>query len=106
MPKTFTIELKGKTELPHGAGARFIKGTMSIGPASEAVRSRDVELRTIEALFVEQKYIGSHVLVRVSAPGTFDNYASLLSYNLATAGAAALRTAGSVTGLRFLAVGE
>jgi len=101
---TYTIELRGKTELPHGVGPRVIQGRMTIAPASEAVHSGDVELRTIQALVVQSPSIGTAVFATVSAPGSYDNYASLTAYNLATTGAPVVRT-GSAT-LTFVAVGE
>ncbi|MBW2560556.1 MAG: hypothetical protein JRE40_06830 [Deltaproteobacteria bacterium] len=101
---TYTIDLKGKTVPPHGVGARVVQGRMTIAPASEAVHSSDVELRTIQALMVQSPAIGTAVFVSVSAPGSYDNYASLTAYNLATAGAP-VAAAGSHT-LTFVAVGE
>jgi len=101
---SFTIELKGKTDVPHGTGAKFIIGSMSIAPASEAVHVDDVELQTIQALFIQQNPFGTLIGVSVNAPGSYDNYASLTAYTLSTAGAPTA-IAGSHT-IRFLAVGE
>lgn len=107
MAKTFTINSENR--MPPGLagmGARVVQGHLSLGPVKEAVHHSDVNLNTIKALFIEQNTIGSFIVVSLVAPGTFDNYASLTSYNMqGTGGYLAERTAGTVN-VRFAAFGE
>jgi hypothetical protein len=107
MAKSFNIESINRLPPgPHGLGAKVVEGYMTLGPCKEAVHHSDLGLNTIKALFVENNDINSHTIVNVSAPGTYDNYASLTVYNLmGTGGYPAVRTAGTL-GARFLAIGE
>ena len=107
MTKLFTISSEDKFYPGFtGMGAKVVQGHMSIGPASEAVHHSDVNLNTIKELLIEQNAIGSLVFVDVSAPGSYDNYASLTAYDmLGTGGYAATRTAGTL-GVQFIAIGE
>ncbi len=107
MAKSFNIEsINRLPPSPQGMGAAVVEGYMILGPVSEAVHHSDLKLNTIKALFLENNDINSHALVNVSAPGTYDNYASLTVYNLmGTGGYPAVRTTGSI-GVRFMALGE
>lgn len=104
MAKTVTLKLKGRTPVTHGRGPRVIEGLMSLAPASEALHAEDVELRSIDALFIEQTAIGSFIETKLVNPGSYGNYASFAMMNLATGEVPAAR-AGSVS-VRFLALGE
>lgn len=104
MAKSFSLQLKGKLDIPHGTGAKVIQGRMSMSPASEAVHVDDVELQTIQALFIQPQPFGTFIGVSVSTPGTYGNYASLVAYAISAVGTPAA-IAGSHT-LTFLAVGE
>jgi len=106
MAKTFTITSKNRmVPGPSGMGAKVVSGNLSMGPASEAVHHSDVELNTINVLLVDQHTLGSYTAVRLFSPGTYDNYASLISYNLGTGGPPIERSAGTLNA-RFLAMGE
>lgn len=107
MAKTFTISSANRLlPGPEGVGGKVVQGHLSLGPASEAVHHSDVRLNTIKALFIEQNAIGSYIVVTVSGPGTYDNYASLAAYNLdGTGGYLVARSAGTFAG-RFMAIGE
>ena len=107
MTKNTTIVSKSKMRPgPSGMGAKVIQGHMTLVPTREAIQHSDVELNTINALFIEQNTPGSWTVVDVVAPGTYDNYASLTTYNLnGTGGYIAVRTAGTQN-VHFMAVGE
>lgn len=104
MAKTFNLKLKGRTPVTHGKGPRIIEGLMSLAPASEAMHAKDVELRSIHAVFIEQRSAGSFIETNLVNPGSYGNYASFAVMNVGT-GADAVAVAGSTTA-RFLAIGE
>ena len=90
-----------------GMGAKVVQGHLSLPPTEEAIHHSDVHLNTIKALFIEQNTIGSFIVVDVVAPGTYDNYASLTSYNLqGTGGYLVERTGTQSVNVRFAAFGE
>lgn len=97
---TKTVVIRAKSKLipgPSGMGAKLVHGEITIVPTREAVHVSDVELNSIKALFIEQSTIGSYVTVKLVGPGSYDNYASLQSYNLnGTGGYPAIRTAGTL----------
>jgi len=104
MTKTFEIRSESKMESgPAGMGPAVVQGKMTLVPTREAVHCSDVKLNTIRCLLLEQNTNGSMVTVSLVGPGSYDNYASLKSYD--GAGTARLRTAGTLT-TNFLAVGE
>lgn len=107
---TSTLELKGKLQPPNGVGPRVIAGVLVIGPISEPVRPKDLDLRTIHELHLIDR-VGSLTSVNVQAPGSFGNYASVtfrrLAYTSGKIGSVTITdiTSGSKT-YRFTAVGE
>lgn len=106
MAKTFANLSAGKLMPgPMGLGVKVVEGTLSLGPASEAVHHSDVKLNTIRALHIMQTTPGSFVTVDVVAAGSYDNYASLIAYNLdGTGGYLATRSAGTLNA-HFVAFG-
>ena len=103
---TKTIVIRAKSKLlpgPSGMGAKIIHGEMTIVPTREAVHCSDLGFNSIKGLFIEQNSNGSQVIVKLVGPGSYDNYASLQSYD--GAGTNRLRTLGSLKA-NFLAVGE
>lgn len=104
MTKTFVIRAKSRVAPgPSGMGAKLVHGQMTIVPTREAVHCTDVGFNSIKALFIEQNTNGSMVVVSLIGPGSYDNYASLQSYD--GAGTNRLRVLGTFKG-NFLAVGE
>jgi len=67
---------------PAGMGAKLVQGHIKIEPYSAAIHAGDLHLNTIKALFLEQYTVGSFTIVNLVAPGTYDNYASLTSYDI------------------------
>jgi len=90
---------------PSGMGAKLVQGHLQIEPYSVALHAKDLRLNTIKALFFENYTIGSVVITEISAPGTYDNYASLTTYNLGTGEAPVAKAAG-IFNAHFIAFGE
>lgn len=107
MTKTFVIRAETKVRPGiAGMGAKLVHGEMTIVPTREAVHVSDVGFNSIKGLYIEQNTIGSHIIVSLVGPGSYDNYASLQSYNLnGTGGYPAIRTAGTLKA-NFVCFGE
>jgi hypothetical protein len=104
--KTFVIRGKGKLPSgPSGMGAKFIHGEMTIVPTHEAVHCSDLGFNSIKGLYIEQNSLGSFVIVTLVGPGSYDNYASLKTYNTGAGGTFVLNTVGTMK-TNFMALGE
>lgn len=90
---------------PSGMGAKLVQGHLKIEPYSVALHAKDLHLKTIKSLIFEQYTIGSVTITNISAPGTYDNYASMTTYNLGTGEAPVAKAAG-VLNSHFIAFGE
>lgn len=102
---TKTTIIRSKNKMPPGItgmGAAVVQGNLTIVPTREAIHCTDVELNQIKAIFLEQATNGSMVTVSLIGPGSYDNYASLKSYD--GAGTNRLRAAGTLN-INFLAIG-
>lgn len=104
MAKSFTVALKGKTVKAYGIGMRVVEGEVTIDFVREAIHAKDIDLKTIHSLFMSDYGIGTALFVNVGTPGTYDNWASVTAYNIATA-VAPVAVSGTHT-VRFMAIGE
>lgn len=104
MTKTFDIRSRNKIESgPSGMGPAVIQGKLTLVPTREAIHCSDIDLNVIKFVSIEQNTNGSMVFVNLVAPGSYDNYASLKSYDLA--GTNRLRAAGTLSA-NFLIMGR
>jgi len=90
-------------------GAKVVQGHFSIRASDVTLRTEDIELNTINALFIQQDSIGTFIIASMVAPGTYNNYASLAGYNIGT-GMVPIQVTGTREGsalsAHFLAIGE
>lgn len=106
MAKAFTIELEGKTPKPFGVGPKLVMGVATFNHATEAIHASDINLKNIKALFFMEEFAGSHPIVTLDSPGSYQNYASVVCRDLVgTTAAGTVVAAGDLTS-RFLAIGE
>jgi len=103
MTKSFTADLSGKSELPHGSGMRIYEGSITLAPASEAMHAKDLELHSIHAVFPTNQQMATLMYTTITNPGTANNYASFYAYKFLN-GTVVSRT-GSFT-FRALVIGE
>lgn len=104
MTKTFDIRGQNKFQPgPAGLGQAVVQGKLTMVPTREAIHCSDVNLNSIKSVLIEQNTNGSLIFVSVIAPGSYDNYASLKSYDLA--GTNRLRAAGTLSA-NFFAIGN
>lgn len=104
MTKTIVIRAKSKvTPGPSGMGAKLVHGEVTLVPTREAIHCSDLGFNSIKGVFIEQNSNGSQVIVKLIGPGSYDNYASLQSYD--GAGTNRLRAAGTLKA-NFMALGE
>lgn len=99
---TITVDLVGKTEVPHGVGARVVEGSMSI-KSYETLTCDNLGLRTIHSVVPVQPP-GTILNVYVGAPGTFGNQGSVSGFHLATTTSAIATTV--ALAFRYIAMGE
>ena len=108
---TVTVTFESRDRFPPGPtgmGAVLVQGHLQIEPYSAALHAKDLHLNTIKALFLEQYTIGSFTIVNLVEPGSYDNYASLTSYDIfgtADGGYPQDKVSG-VLNTHFLAFGE
>jgi hypothetical protein len=106
MTKTIVIRAKSKiTPGPAGMGAKLVHGEMTLVPTREAIHCSDLGVNSIKGLYIEQNAIGSIVTVSLIGPGSYDNYASLKTYQTGASGTLVLNTVGTLK-VNFLALGE
>jgi len=106
---TVTVTIQSENKLlpgPKGMGAKLVQGYVHIEQYSAALHAKDVHLNTIKAIFFEQYTLGSFIIVSLSAPGTYGNYASLTAYNLSGTGGYAIAQGSNAINAHFVAFGE
>jgi len=104
MTKSFSVGLTGRAELAHGAGPRLLVGSVSMGPASEALHAKDFGLHSIYGVYITDHKIGTLLYAYCRNPGTYSNYASIQAWR-GSGSAPTAMTSGSHT-FRVLVEGE
>lgn len=102
-----TMLLRGNTGRKRSSGGlSVVMANISLGPKNSQVNARDVELRSIHAIFpMSPPTRGTSLIASVNTAGSPDNFASFTFLNYGTGEIATRILAGSVT-VKMLAVGE